>query len=106
MTAFFFFSLLIYARSNNTENFRCRVLENPRNHIFGMFFFLNTVNPRPYWEDAVGEGGEKGEGHISLPSRFTLMIFNLNFDHQVLSISLLFQLCSCRILHVYRDIVP
>ena len=44
-------------------------------------FLFKYVNPRPYWEDAVGAGGEKGERHISLSSRFTVMIFNLNF-HQ------------------------
>ena len=82
------------------KNAHGRTFKKTKVYIYNMSLILVHIG------EAVEEGGEQGKGHISLPSRFTVMIFNLNFHHQVLSISLSFQLCSCRILHVYRDIVP
>ena len=56
-------SLLIYAWSNNTENysiyiiFMYRVLEKPHTHFLRRFFFLNTDNQSsPILEKVEGEG--------------------------------------------------
>ena len=56
-------SLLIYACSNNTENysiyiiFMYRVLEKPHTHFLRRFFFLNTDNQSsPILEKVEGEG--------------------------------------------------
>ena len=58
-------SLLIYASSNNTENysiyiiFMYRVFEKPHTHFFRRFFFLNIDNQSSPILEKV-EGAEEG----------------------------------------------
>ena len=86
-------SLLIYACSNNTENysiyiiFMYRVLEKPHTH-FLRFFFLNTDNQS---SPTVGKGGGGGGGCFFLTVNAVLVARKLEGD-QVLINNVFFSL--------------
>ena len=87
-------SLLIYACSNNTENysiyiiFMYRVLEKPHTHFLRRFFFLNTDNQS---SPTVGKGGGGGGGCFFFTVNAVLVARKLEGD-QVLINNVFFSL--------------
>lgn len=81
-------SLLIYACSNNTENysiyiiFMYRVLEKPHTHFLRRFFFLNTDNQS---SPTVGKGGGGGEGCFFFTVNAVLVARKLEGDQVLIN---------------------